>query len=218
MTAVRRALPLFLLLAAATSAGAQVTAADSAMLRRADHARIEGSATARVWLIEVSDFQCPFCRRWHDETYPAIKKDYIDAGKVRLAYINFPLVRLHKNAMAAARAAMCVAAQDRFWAMHDALFTSQERWEGLADPRPVFDSLAKASGADPAAMDKCVASGAVQSLIDADIDRARDIGVGSTPSFKIPGDPQLIAGAQPLALFRQALDAALARAAASPSR
>ncbi len=92
--------PLLLALAftlAATPAGAQKAAADS-MARRADHARIEGSPTATVWLVEISDFQCPYCKMWHDSTYAAVKKEYVDTGKIRLAYVNFPLP-MHKNAM-----------------------------------------------------------------------------------------------------------------------
>jgi len=193
----------------ARGAAQQITAADSAMWKRADHARIEGSPTATVWLVEMSDFQCPFCRRWHEETYPIIKKEYVDTGKIRLAYINFPL-SMHKNSKAAARAAMCAAGQDKFWAMHDALFQSQARWEGLANPMPVYDSLATASGADVRAMHQCLASGIMDKLIDGDSARAAGVGVRSTPSFTVTGIPQLIEGAQPIALFRQALDAALA--------
>lgn len=195
--------------AAATRGTAQISAADSAMLKRADHARIEGSPTATVWLIEMSDFQCPFCRRWHEDTYPAIKRDYVDAGKIRIAYVNLPL-SMHKNALNAARAAMCAAAQDRFWPMHDQLFQAQASWESLADPTAVFDTLAKRSGVDVTAMHACLASHVMDKLITADAERAHAAGASSTPTFMVPGQPQLIAGAEPLPLFRQALDAALA--------
>ena len=211
-----------LILAAAAAAlaftprlSAQTTAADSALVRRADHARIEGNPTATVWLVEVSDFQCPFCKRWHDQTYPAIKRDYVDAGKVRLAYINFPL-SMHKNAMPAAQAAMCAATQDKFWPMQDALFQAQAAWEKRADPAPVFDSLASLAGVNVTAMRACITSGLMKSTIAGDMDRAKSEGVGSTPAFKVTGQSELIEGAQPLALFRQALDAALARAAGAP--
>ena len=129
------------------SAAAVSTGSDSALLKRADHARIEGSASAPVWVIEVSDFQCPFCRQFHDETYGELKRAYVDSGKVRLAYVNFPL-SMHRNAFAASEAAMCAAAQDKFWPMHDALFTTQKQWEALAAPQQMFDSLAAAQGVD----------------------------------------------------------------------
>lgn len=211
----RALLPLLAALAAAPALPlAAQSPADTAAMRRADHARIEGDPSAAVWLIEISDFQCPYCKRWHDESYAAIKKQYVDAGKVRLAYINFPL-SMHKNAMPAAEAAMCAAAQDKFWPMQDALFQSQERWEKLANPAPVFDSIAAKAGVNAGTMRKCIASGTMTSTIRGDIDRATALGVKSTPTFKITGVPQLIEGAQPLELFVQALDAALAQAAST---
>jgi protein-disulfide isomerase len=142
-------------------------------------------------------------------------KEYVEAGKVRLAYINYPL-GMHKNAMPAAEAAMCAAAQDKFWPMQDALFNAQDAWEKKANPAPVFDSLAKKAGVNVPAMRKCIAQGVMKDLIGGDIDRAKAQGVVSTPSFIIPGIPGLIAGAQPIDIFREALDSALARAAAAP--
>ena len=69
---------------------------------RADRARIRGAETATVWLVEISDFQCPFCKQWHDETFAKIDQEYVKTGKVRMAYLNFPLTRIHKNAQVAA--------------------------------------------------------------------------------------------------------------------
>ena len=195
--------------ALAPRAAAQMSAADSAMLKRADHARIEGSPTATVWLVEMSDFQCPFCKRWHDETYPTIKKEYLDTGKIRIAYFNLPL-SMHKNSHKAARVAMCAAAQVQFWPMHEALFQTQNAWKDLADPAPMFDSLAKQAGVALPALHACLAGSAIDKMIVADSERAASLGVRSTPSFSITGIPQLIEGAQPLALFKEALDAALA--------
>jgi protein-disulfide isomerase len=198
-------------LACSKSSSARATAAatgpDSTLLKRADHARIEGSASAPVWVIEVSDFQCPFCRQFHDESYGELKRAYVDSGKVRLAYVNFPL-SMHRNAYAASEAAMCAAAQEKFWPMHDALFTTQKQWEGLAAPQQLFDSLAAAQGVDLASFRKCVSGHLTKPLIDADIDRATKQGVESTPTFLIGG--MMVTGAQPLANFRHAIDSALA--------
>jgi protein-disulfide isomerase len=190
----------------ASAAGA-TTVPDSTLLKRADHARIEGSASAPVWVIEVSDFQCPFCRQFHDETYGALKRAYVDSGKVRLAYVNFPL-SMHRNAYAASEAAMCAAAQDKFWPMHDALFTTQKQWEGLAAPQQMFDSLAGAQGVDMSSFKRCESAHLTKPLIDADIDRATKQGVESTPTFLIGG--MMVTGAQPLDNFRHAIDSALA--------
>jgi protein-disulfide isomerase len=196
-------------LAITSPAAAQKAATDS-MTRRADRARIEGNPAATVWVVEISDFQCPYCKMWHDSTYALLKKEYVDTGKIRLAYINFPL-NMHKNAMPAAQAAMCSAAQGIFWPMADLLFDNQASWEGLKDPSPVFDTLAKRAGVDVAAMNACVKSGAMMPLIDGDIGRASDQGVNSTPTFLIAG--RKLAGAAGIAVFRQALDAALASSA-----
>ena len=192
------------------SAGAPATSGSAAA---ADRARIQGRPSAAVWVIEVSDFQCPYCKLWHDSTYAALKREYVDAGVVRLAYINFPLAQ-HKNAVPAAEAAMCAGAQEKFWPMQDALFETQGYWEQLADPGPAFDSLASSVGADVPAMRSCIAAGTMKATIDGDIDRAKAAGVESTPTFII-GD-QVLAGAQPLAAFRRAIAAAKARATGAP--
>ena len=194
------------------SAAAAATGPDSVLLKRADHARIEGSASAPVWVIEVSDFQCPFCRQFHDESYGELKRAYVDSGKVRIAYVNFPL-SMHRNAYAASEAAMCAAVQDKFWPMHDVLFTTQKQWEGLASPQQMFDSLAAAQGVEPAAFKKCMSGHLTKPLIDADIDRATKQGVESTPTFLIGS--MMVTGAQPLANFRRAIDSALTIAGGS---
>src|SRR2546423_7456836 len=170
-------------------------------ITRADLARIQGSATAPVWVIEVSDFQCPYCKQWHDQTYPMLRDQYVKTGKVRLAYVNFPLT-MHIHAMPAAEAAMCAAAQDRFWPMHDALFATQTRWESLDTPGVVFDSLAQASGVDIQRWRGCVTTGKMRPLIEADHDRAQRVGASVTPSFIIGN--KLLTGSQPLCEVRKA--------------
>jgi protein-disulfide isomerase len=196
----------------ASAASSATEGPDSVLVRRADHARIEGSASAPVWVIEVSDFQCPYCRQFHEESYGELKRAYVDSGKVRLAYVNFPL-SMHHNAFAASEAAMCAAAQDKFWPMHDALFITQKSWEGLPSPQKMFDSLAVAQGIDLASFQKCVSAHITKPMIEADIDRATKQGVESTPTFLIGG--MMVTGAQPVANFRRAIDSALVLAAAA---
>ncbi|HEU4563631.1 MAG TPA: DsbA family protein [Gemmatimonadaceae bacterium] len=192
-----------------TTHAAGAARVDSALLARADSGRIQGSPSAPVWIIEISDFQCPYCRVWHEETYQQVKREYIDTGKARFAYLNLPLPS-HRNAWPAAEAAMCAAAQGKFWPMHDALFTTQQRWGSLPDPLPLFDSLATSAGVDGAKLRQCIASRAVRPLIQADADRAVEAKVNSTPTFII-GNAR-IEGAYPFAEFKRAVDAALARA------
>lgn len=194
--------------ASETPTSAPATKADSALNRAADHARVEGSAAAPLWVVEISDFQCPFCREWHDQSYQAIKSEYVDTGKIRFAYINFPL-SIHKNAWPAAEAAMCAAAQGKFWPMHDSLFATQSRWENAANPEPALDSIAASVGVSHDAYSTCVTQHQMRSLIQADIDRANESGVTATPTFII--GTAKITGAQPLDQFRAVVDAQLAK-------
>ena len=189
---------------AATST-ASASGQDDALLERADRARIQGDSSAPVWLVEISDFQCPFCKQWHDKTYPDIVREFIRPGIVRMAYVNFPLGQ-HPHAMPAAEAAMCAAAQNKFWPMHDAIFNAQERWNLLPDAMPMYDSLARGIGVDTAAWHKCVKNGTMKRLINADRGRGLSAGVGSTPTFFVGDQP--ISGAAPIEEFRKAIERA----------
>ena len=188
--------------------GASALKAPDPVVVAADRGRIMGDSTAKTWVVIASDFQCPFCKQWHDESYKTFIDEYVRSGKVRVAYINYPLGQ-HKNAVPTASAAMCAAAQNKFWQYHDGLFNSQKLWEQLADPRPVLDSLARAVGVSMADWTQCYESDRMLSLIMADRDRATSGGVQSTPTFLI-GD-QIIAGAQPIDAMRPVIDAAIAK-------
>ena len=188
---------------------AEANPASDPMVAHADSARIRGSSSAKVWLIVASDFQCPYCKMWHDSSDATIRRDYVDNGKVRLAYINYP-ISTHQNAIPAAEYAMCAAAQNKFWEMHDALFGSQDTWAPLPDPKPKLDELAKSVGADMTALQACVSSHKMRPLIEGDHARAVRSGVRATPSFVV--GTQLLEGVIPTAELKKALDAALASA------
>jgi len=174
-----------------------------------------GDSSAKTWVIVASDFQCPYCRQWHSESYQLLVDQYVRTGKVKVAYINFPLGQ-HQNAVPAAQAAMCASVQNKFWQYHDALFDSQEKWESMPQPRPLLDSLARAVGVDVATWGKCVDSDKTLPLIFADRDRAAAGGVQSTPSFLIGG--QVIAGVVPFAELKPVIDSAIAKSGSAPSR
>lgn len=185
-------------------------APDTASLStQADRGRIRGDSTAKVWVVIVSDFQCPFCRQWHDEVFPSIVREYVETGRVRLAYVNLPL-RNHQNALPAAEAAMCAGAQGRFWEMHDAIFRTMGRWAGMNEPRTTFDSLAASVGVAPAPYRSCIDTHATRALIEADARRVTEAGVAATPTFFV-GDER-IEGAAGLPAFRAAVERALASA------
>lgn len=193
------------------AAAAPVAAGRDSITDLADHGRIMGSADAPVWFVEASDFQCPFCKAFHDQTFPQIIQTYVKSGKLRVAFLNFPL-NMHRNSHRAAEAAMCASVQQRFWQMHDALFATQDAWGDMPDPTPVYDSLARASGVNEPQWKRCVDTHATLSLIEADQDRAQQSGVQSTPTFFIGS--AVIEGAQPYAEFRDTIEAVLRRAAA----
>lgn len=198
---------------------AQATAAVSADSLRAvaDRARVEGSDTAPLWLIIASDFQCPYCASWHRESQDSIRSEYIVPGRVRAAYVNFPLDQ-HRHARVAAAAALCAGAQERFWPMHDAIFATQERWVPLPDAMGVFDSLAAQAGVGVDDWRECMNTGLMDPVVRADRERAASTGVQSTPTFLLlpaamPAQPgQMIRGAVPLPEMRRVLDSILTAA------
>jgi len=185
-------------------------AAPDSALQRADLARIQGSPSAKVWLVIASDFQCPYCREFHDDSYKRILKDYVATGKVRVAYLNHPMAA-HIHAVVSAEAAMCAGTQDRFWAMHDGLFATQAHWSQLQNPQPVFDSLATSLQLRLSDWRACMTSHQLRPMIEADDARTRAGGVTGTPSFFIDNKLAVV-GVQPYGNFRAALDSAVARA------
>ncbi len=190
------------------------TPADSALRAAADAGRITGADSAPVWLLVVSDFECPYCRQWHLESHAVVLRDYVAAGKIRLAYVNFPLPS-HTHALPAAEAAMCASAQGKFTPYADKLFETQPQWHemGSAPAQELFADLAKEVGLDVATWNTCTSSGAMRPLVLADRERARQANVGSTPTFLL-GQTR-IPGVMPLGAFRQAIDDELARARAA---
>jgi protein-disulfide isomerase len=197
--------------AASAPAVAPPSAADT-ISERADAGRIMGSPNVTAWIIEGSDFQCPFCKAWHDDSYAAVIKDYVTTGKFRFAFMNYPLPDLHQNAQAAAEAAMCASAQGKFWPMHESLFATQHEWEHMPVPIPVFDALAMKAGVNPAAWRSCMSTHATAALIAADKTRLRGQGMKGTPTFFI-GNQVMVNMVIPLPAFRDSVNKALAKAA-----
>jgi len=168
-------------------------------------ARTKGQPRAPVTVFEMADFQCPACRQFFLTTIPVIEQDYIRTGTVRWVFVNYPLTRLHPNAMAAAELGMCAARQGRFWPMHDLLYRHQPDWVPLADPGPYFRALgADSAGLRADTLAACLASPATAAAVEEDAAAARRAGANATPSFYIEGG--LLSGAWPPADFRRVLD------------
>ena len=170
--------------------------------------RVKGSPSAPVTVYEMSDFQCPWCKRHAEQTFPSLVKEYIDTGKVRWVFINFPLTSIHSNAVAAAATAVCAARQGAFWPMHDLLYQYQETWTPLKEPGPFFVSLADSVGISKPKLVECVKSPATEEEIRYEAIGAERAGAASTPTFYIEGG--LVPGAHPLPVFRQVFDSILA--------
>lgn len=172
---------------------------------RADRGRIAGDTAAKVWVVMASDFQCPFCKQWHDAFFPPLVRDYLTKNKIQMAFINMPL-SMHPNAVPAAEAAMCASVQGKFWQIHDALFAAQEQWAAMPDASAKFAEIAgKIPGIDMNRWKSCVSQHQTLALIMADRDRARNAGVQSTPTFFV-GDKMITGADQDL---RAAIEAAL---------
>jgi protein-disulfide isomerase len=193
-----RLVPLLLLLPLASSV-ARAQASDPLLA-----ARTKGSVSAPVTVYEMSDFQCPFCRRHALEVLPELDRLYVETGKVRWVFINFPLTQLHPNAAAAAEFAMCAAKAGKFWPIHDALYKYQDKWAPLKDPAPFLVTLADSVGLPRAQLLPCLQSGETRTLVKEDAEGAAKAGASSTPSFYIEGG--LLVGAAPLPAWKQVLD------------
>lgn len=166
--------------------------------------RSKGSVTAPVTVYEMSDFQCPYCRRFAVETFPALEREYVATGKVRWVFINFPLTSVHPNAVAASEVALCASRQNAFWPMHDLLYAHQETWAPLKEPAAFFVSLADSAGISKPELLQCLTSKATRGQVQADAESAERSGATSTPTFYIEGG--LLTGAHPVELFRAVLD------------
>jgi protein-disulfide isomerase len=182
---------------------ATVSAAGSAMLGRPD---------APVVLVEFSDYQCPFCKRFSETTLALLKKEFVESGKVRYIFRDFPLDQIHPDARKAAEAARCAGDQAKYWEMHDVLFQNQRAL------RPEhLKGYAEQLGLDTSAFAACLDSAKHAAQVQKDFDDGVKAGVRSTPSF-IVGRPRadgtiegvMITGARPIADFRREVERLLA--------
>jgi protein-disulfide isomerase len=178
--------------------------------------RSKGSATAPVTVYEMSDFQCPFCRRHALETFPALEREFVQTGKVRWVFLNFPITEIHPNATPAAEFSLCAAREGRFWPAHDVLFRQQEAWAKAENPVPLLTGYIDSIGASPERMLACLRDPSTRAALRHDAEGAARAGARSTPSFYIEGG--LMVGAYPPEVFRQVLDSVHAAKTATPAR
>lgn len=163
---------------------------------------IEGDPNAPVTIIEWSDYECPFCARFYSQTLGKIREEYIDTGKVKLVYRDFPL-SFHAQAQKAAEAAECAGEQDKYYEMHNLLFE-----KGVQGGVSAFKQYASEIGLDTNKFNECLDSGQMADEIAKDMQDGQAIGITGTPGFIING--QLVSGAQPFENFKAIIDAKLA--------
>jgi protein-disulfide isomerase len=137
---------------------------------------VMGNAKAKLVMIEYSDYQCPYCARHAVQVLPKIKENFVDTGKIQYAFVDFPLERIHKDAINAARAANCAGEQDNYWDMYSVLFANRKNLKPLS-------SFAASIGLDTDRFDACLAQPSGSTEVRNDMSSASRIGVSTTPSF-----------------------------------
>ena len=175
-----------------------------------DH--IRGNPNAPIMIVEYSDYDCPFCKRFHEDTMGAIMDEYGADGQVAWVYRHFPLEVLHPNAAKVAEASECVAelgGNEAFWTFSDLVFG--ERGTNSPTDMTQLPSFATQSGVSVAAFNECLDSGKYTEQIAADVQEAIAAGAKGTPhSYVIGGGQQItINGAQPFQNVKASIDAIL---------
>ncbi len=168
-----------------------------------DDDTIKGDKDAPVTIVEWSDFECPYCSRFYEQTLSQIDELYIKTGKVKLVYRDYPL-GFHNNAQKAAEAAECSDEQGKFWEMHDMLFE-----KGVTGGVESFKQFAIDIGLNANEFNDCLDSGKMAAEVAKDMQDGQAAGIRGTPGFIING--QLVSGAQPFANFQQVIEAELAK-------
>jgi protein-disulfide isomerase len=160
-----------------------------------------GPAEAPITIIEFSDFECPFCRKWHVEVWPELQATYGD--QIRLVYRDFPLTNIHDNAVSAAAAANCALEQEMYWPFSEKLFSMK-----LNLGRTTYQTYAEELGLDMDMFNECLEGGRYVAEVEGDFEYATGLGIRSTPTFFVNGIP--VVGAQPFEVFKNLIDRELA--------
>ena len=167
-----------------------------------------GDANAKLVIVEYSDFNCGFCRRFYQETFPRLVNEYVATGKVRMSYKHYPFLR--SSSVWKAQAAECAGAQGRFWDYHGKLFSSEVGGgEDEASVKQALAGLASELELNIEAFTACLNDSAIQQQVFSDAQEGQRLGVSGTPSFLVNGRP--LVGAQPFEAFRALIEEELAK-------
>ncbi len=179
-----------------------------------DNDMFMGSENAPITIVEFSDYQCPFCRKFWSDTLPSLKKDYIDTGKVKFVYRDLPL-DFHPGAKPAAEATECAKEQGKYWQVHDAIFQGQAS-QGQGTIQFSKDDIIKwigNAGLNMNQLNQCLDSGKYKIEVEKDLADGQAAGVSGTPTFFIGKsnsdgtiDGTRLVGAQPYTAFKTIID------------
>jgi protein-disulfide isomerase len=165
-----------------------------------------GPESAKILLVEYSDFQCPACSAYEPVLKQLLAKYPND---IQFVYRHFPLNQIHPNAYEAALAAEAAALQGKFWEMHDLLFETQASWSRLGAPFEHFKNLASQLNLNTEQFEADYSSSAVKDKVGADQASGLAAGIDSTPTFFLNGQP--LAVPRSLEAFSTIIDAELAK-------
>lgn len=160
-----------------------------------------GPASAPITIIEFSDYQCPYCQRWHEQVWVKLLETFPD--QIRLVYRDFPLYSIHPEAGPAAAAANCAAEQDRYWEFHELLFTG-----GMDLGKEAYLKYGGDIGLNLTSFEQCLTENRYEAEVTADYEYAVGLGIQSTPTFFINGIA--LVGAQPFEVFKEIIELELA--------
>lgn len=171
-----------------------------------------GAPDAPVRVIEMSDYGCGYCRKFHEETWPVLREEFVESGEIQWKFLPF-VSGMFKNSTAATRSAECVLEQggELFEAMNHRIWGEQRAWKGSGEPEAVLRGLAAEVGADLRRYDSCLDEDRRQARVDQATAVAREVGVRGTPTFFVLGYPPL-QGALPTDAFQQVLRTVVADA------
>ncbi|HZT35525.1 MAG TPA: thioredoxin domain-containing protein [Nitrososphaera sp.] len=173
---------------------------------------VKGNPAAKVTLIEFGDFQCDFCHRYANATYPQIDQQYVGTGLINVVFKHFAWYG--QDSVNAAEASLCANEQGKFWQYHDVLYQNQKAINsGWASKDNLKGFASQVQGLDTSKFNSCFDSGKYSSQVNADISLAKSLGFQGTPQFIVEhsdGTKQtLIPGAYPASTFQQVIDKAL---------
>jgi len=163
---------------------------------------IKGNVNAPVLMVEFSDFQCPYSKKFYQQAFPLIEKEYISTGKVKFAYRDLPL-GFHTLAKPAAIAARCAGKQGKYWQMFGKIILSN------SFDTEILKKYAQELGLNIKAYDDCLSKDEFQGELESDIKDAAKFGVSGTPAFFING--RFVNGAYPFETFKKIIEEELAK-------